>query len=480
MNYALLVSFVVYLLIILAIGLFASYRAKSHASSSQTDFLLGGRNTGWFLTALSAHAADMSDWLFMAFPAAVYLTGGYSLWIMVGLIGGMMLVWQCMAARLRTESERYHGVTLGSFLSNRFGDTSGAIAGVAAAISLIFFIIYLSAGLKGIGFVLKSAFNIDYHVGLVVAMAVVLTYTLVGGFTSIAVIDLFQGLFLLSMIVLVPLVAYGRVGGFTAIMDAVHVRGISLSLLPSFDFNTIASIILNPLAWGLGYFGMPHILTKFMGAKNAADLHKGKYVGLVWMLLALSAAALVGIIGLAYFPHGVPEKTELIFVKMTQSMFSPWVAGIILCALLAATISTVDTQLLVLAGIITQDLYYTFWQPRATMIHLKMVYRWALCVAAIFGLCCAWNEESTIMALVQYGWGGLGASFGPIMILALFCNRITKYGALAAMLVGCAVSCLWPFVAPYITAIPVYAIAPAYLCSFLAAYGISYLEKSVR
>jgi len=478
MHTELIFSFVIYLIFILTIGLVASYRNKivTARGKHSADFLLGGRSTHWFLTALSAHAADMSDWLFMAFPAAVYITGGYALWIPVGLLCGMFASWHFVAARLRTESEKYNGVTFGSFLSNRFSDKSGILSLVAAFISLFFLLIYIAAGLKGMGFVLKSIFYIDYHLGIVIAMAVVALYTSLGGFSSVAILDLFQGLFLLFMILFVPVYAYFQVGGWSTIADAAAFRGVSLALLPSFGMHHIMAIILDPLAWGLGYFGMPHILTKFMGTKDAAELHKAKYVGMVWQLLALSGAALVGIVGLAYFVHGVPGKTEFIFIAMAQNLFVSWLAGIVVCAVVAATISTIDTQMLVVAGIITQDFYHLFFNKSASTKELLVIYRGALIAAAVVGTMIAWYEESTIMALVKYGWGGLGASFGPIILLALYAKNINRYGALAGMIVGCLTSLVWTFIAPFITTMTIYMV-PAFTLSLVSAHLVSWLTR---
>lgn len=483
MHVELLVSFIVYLVAILLIGLVSSYYACHNAPASMqtansSDFLLGGRSTHWFLTALSAHAADMSDWLFMAFPAAVYLHGGHSLWIGISLLCGMFASWHFVAARLRTQSERYHGVTLASFLSNRFADTSGIFSLLAAVISLFFLVIYIGAGLKGMGFVLESTFQLDYHVGIVASMAVVVLYTCLGGFSSVAILDLFQGLFLLAMILIVPLCAYFQVGGLSNILHAATIRNVSLAPISQFDFYHVASIVLDPLAWGLGYFGMPHILTKFMGTKDATELHKAKYVGIAWQFLTLASAALVGIVGLAYFVHGVPGKPELIFIAMTQSLFTPWLAGIVLCAVVAATISTVDTQMLVVAGIITQDIYKMFFHRDASSQKLLTIYRIALFGAAMGGLAIAWHEGSTIMALVKYGWGGLGASFGPVILLALYSTTINRYGAIAAMLAGFLTTMMWDFIAPFIISMTIYSILPAFIMSFVAAYVVSWITAT--
>lgn len=472
-----IISFIVYLSIVLAIGIIAARKHSQKITEHSSDFLLGNRSTHWLLTALSAHAADMSDWLFMGLPAAVYLNGGYEIWIPIGLLVGMFSVWHFIAKRLRIASAHYHGVTLASYFKNRFSDTSGILIAICALISFFFFSIYLSVGLKGIGYVLKSAFHLDYHIGAFLAVIVVITYTVLGGFVSVAWIDLFQGIFLLLMLMLVPIVAFFNVGGLPAIYNAATLKNISLSLIPEFSWRGILSIILNPFAWCLGYFGMPHVLTKFMGADDPEQLYKAKYVGITWQLLATSSAVTVGLVGIAYFLQGVPGKPEFIFIEMTKGLFDPWFAGIVLCAILAATISTVDSQLLVLASIIAQDFYKNIFHKQATSKQVLFVYRCALVGAAFTGYAIAWNEESTIMSLVKYAWSGLGASFGPLMILSLYSTKINKYGAIAGILAGAFVSATWSIINPYITTLPIYSIVPGFFVGLITIYSISLMTQ---
>jgi len=473
----LLLAFIGYLALVAGIGFYASRFSKSAHNADLHDFMLGGRSTHWLLTALSAHAADMSDWLFMGLPAAVFLQGGMQVWIPIGLLCGMFGAWHFVARPLRIMSAEYGATTLASFFQKRYGDRQGFIGAVAALISFFFFAIYISVGLKGIGYVLETAFGIQYHIGIAIALAVILTYLLAGGFASVAVLDLFQGLFLLAMLLLVPIVAYFNVGGVAPILDAAALKNVSLSLIPEFSFFTMLSIVLNPFAWALGYFGMPHILTKFMGSANAADLHKAKYVGVTWQLLATGAAVMVGIVGIAYFQGVSLSKPELIFVLMAKELFTPFWAGIVLCAIVAATISTVDSQLLVLAGIITEDFYRGMINQHASHIELRRIYTGALIVAAIIGFAIAWHESSTIMGLVRYAWAGLGAAFGPLMLVALYSTYANKYGALAGIITGAVVAATWDLINPLVTTMQIYAIVPAYITSFAAIYGASFVTR---
>lgn len=474
-----IITFVVYLGIVLAIGIIASRKKIKtyHPEEQSTEFLLGNRSTHWFLTALSAHAADMSDWLFMGLPAAIYMHGGSQIWIPIGLLVGMFLTWQFIAKRLRVASEQYGGTTIASFFKNRLHDTTGTIGAVCALISFFFFAIYLSVGLKGIGYVLKSAFGINYHIGTFLAVIVVIIYTVLGGFVSVAWIDLFQGLFLLLMLMFVPIYAFFQGGGVSAIIEGAALRGVSLPLLTDFSWYGIVSIIVNPFAWCLGYFGMPHIVTKFMGSSDANELHKAKYVGVAWQFLALLSAVAVGLVGLAYFVDGVPGKPEFIFIEMAKNLFNPWLAGIVLCAILAATISTVDSQLLVLASIVAQDFYKNIFNKQATTEQIVAIYRYALIGAAFIGFLIAWNEESTIMSLVQYAWAGLGASFGPLMILSLYSKTINKYGAIAGIIAGAVISAVWQTLNPYITSMTIYSIVPGFITGLLVIYIVSWITE---
>lgn len=471
------VAFGIYLSIVACIGIYAAYKARSRSKNRSHDFLLGGRSTNWLLTSLSVHAADMSDWLFMGLPAAVYLQGGYACWIPVGLMVGMFLTWHYVAQRLRVSSQRYHAVTLASYFSARYGDKTGLISLLCALISCFFFTIYLSVGLKGIGYVLQSAFALDYHLGTLIAVCVVLVYTMVGGFVSVAWIDLFQGLFLLAMLIVVPVYAFFQGNGASSIVSAAAQQHVSLSLLPDLSWSGIVTVLLNPCAWSLGYFGMPHILTKFMGMQHPEHMYKAKYVGLLWQLCALLAAVGVGLVGIAYFAFSPLHKAEFIFIALTQSLFQPWFAAIVLCAILAATISTVDSQLLVLASTWAHDIYKQRWYPQASTAHVMSVYRIALVVSAGLGCMFAWNENSTIMGLVRYAWAGLGASFGPLLIVSLYSSYITRAGAIGGIIAGALTTACWDTVQPYITDIPVYAIVPGYIASWCVMYTLSWITK---
>lgn len=479
MQWQLITAFLLYISLVFIIGIISAWYYKKQLVLSDTgDFILGGRSTHWLLTALSAHAADMSDWLFMALPAAVYMAGGVEIWIPIGLLIGMYLSWHFIARPLRVSSEHYQANTIASYFKKRYNDTSGILGGLTALISFFFFSAYIAVSLKGIGYVLYAAFDIPYHGGIFIALFVILSYLLIGGFASVAFLDLFQGIFLLSMLLLVPLYAFfTHIGSFQLIHEAASLKNISLSLIPSWSLSSILYIICNPFAWCLGYFGMPHILTKFMGSADAEDMHKAKYVGITWQFLALSAAVAVGIVGIAYFTNGIPMKNELIFVEMAKSLFNPFLAGIVLCAILAATISTVDSQLLVLAGVIAEDFYKGFINKIASVQQIYRVYTYALFGASCVGFLVAWNEASSIMGLVRYAWAGLGGTYGPLMLCSLYSRYPNKYGAIAGMVTGGIVAAVWDLINPYVLPMPVYAIIPAYIANFCAIYLVTWITK---
>ncbi|HEV2916236.1 MAG TPA: sodium/proline symporter [Candidatus Babeliales bacterium] len=475
MYFEYIVAFVVYSITIISIGIFASYK-KKYASTDSIDFMIGGRSTHWLLTALSAHAADMSDWLFMGLPATVYLLGGTQIWIPIGLLFGMFCSWHFVAHTLRIATEQYRVYTLASYFKVHFKDHTGLLGITATLISFFFFAIYVSVGLKGIGYVLQSAFGMNYHIGICIGLCIILPYLLLGGFSSVAFLDLFQGLFLLAMLMLVPLYAYITLGGWHTIAHAIQEKGISLSLIPNFSLRSILAILLNPFAWCLGYFGMPHILTKFMGIENPEEMYKAKYVGIIWQLCATSAAVAVGVVGIAYF-NIVPGKPEFIFIEMAKSLFTPLLAGLVLCAILAATISTIDSQLLVLAGIVAQDLYKNIINPSASAKQVYTIYQMAIIAGALLGLISAWNEQSSIMALVQYAWAGLGASFGPLVLVSLYSSYPNSYGAFAGLITGAFVSGIWQYINPYITTIEIYSMVPAFCANIVMIYAVSWLSK---
>ena len=480
MNSIMLIPLVAYATVILVIGWFSS-RSQRGTVVNEGDaggFIVGGRKVGFWATALSAHKADMSDWLLMGFPAALYMKGMPAFWIAITLIIGMYCTWQFVAAQIRRQSEHYGAYTLSSYFEKRFNDRSGLIIIAAALIQLFFFIIYIAAGLKGTGMLLTSLFGIDYHIGAFLGGAFVVSYCLMGGYVAVAWIDCFQALFLLAMLIITPYCALRTLpGGLTDVVNALHNSGLSLSLIPDFSWATIIGTIAGPIAWGLGYFGMPHIISKFMGAKDPAQMHKSKYIGITWQILALTAAASVGLIGVAYFMNSPLAKPEMVFVEMAQHLFSPLFAGFVLFAILAATLSAIDTQMLVVSSIATQDMYQRFINPTATRSQSLKVFRTTIIVSFLAGYACAFNEHTSIMSLVQFAWSGFGASFSPLILMALYSTRINRFGAFAGIVAGGATATLWKLGHFTLYGITVNEMAPAFLASLVSIVLVSALTR---
>lgn len=471
MNVSIFFSFVFYFSI-LAVICYLSYRKKNTA----VDFILGNRSTNYWITAISAHASDMSSWLFMGLPATIYLRGGYNCWAAIGLFLFMFLNWHFIAPKLRQLSEETNSLTIPSLFETHLKDHSGIIRITSAILSLFFFSFYISSGMIGMGFLFESVFNINYHTGISIAIFFIMIYTFIGGYTTIAWTDFFQGLFLLFVIIFVPLIAFTYINGTSSIIEQAQANKISLSLLPDFSIHTFIQAFITAIAWGLGYFGQPHILNKFMGINNTRDMYKSKYIGMTWHFLSLTASIAVGYISIAYFKDHLVENTELIFVNLVQDIFPSFLAGFILCAILAATISTIDSQILVLSSVIEEDIYKKTLHKNSSSQQQLIVSRISIIVICLLSYFIAFNKSYTVYELVFYAWSGLGASFGPILILTLYFKPLNYYGATTGIILGGVSSALWhtlPLSLPY--TIP--AIIPGFAIGILSAILISLLSK---
>jgi SSS family solute:Na+ symporter len=468
MNSEIFAAFFVYFLVLLTIGLLAHKK-----QSSSTEFILGNRSLNFWLTALSAHASDMSAWLFMAFPAAIFLGGLSQMWAAVGLIAGMFCNWHFVAKKLRNETAKFDSYTLSTFFERRFFDSSGIIRILTALMIVIFMTSYLSAGLIAMGKLFETTFGIDYYIGLSVATLVAMTYTFSGGFITVAWTDLFQALFLLAMIILTPLVAYFSLdqGFFTISQNALD-KNISLSFLPSVSGEIFIEILFLILGWGLGYFGQPHIITKFMGIKNPDEMYKSKYLGMTWQITALIAAGFVGLVGIGVFKNGL-ENPELVFVHMVNGLFTPFIAGIILCAVIAANMSTMDSQILVSASVLSEDLYKHLVKREASPQNLLWASRMAVIITSLMALLLAFNKNSTVLDVVFYAWSGLGCAFGPLVLMSLYVPSTNKYGAIAGIIVGGGIVAFWGSINPWITERVVPAMIPGFSLSLLSIFIIS-------
>lgn len=427
-----------YFAVVLAIGVFSYSKNRTSA-----DFIIGSRSLNYWLTALAAHASDMSSWLFMAYPAMIFAFGLTKIWIAVGLILCMYANWQFIAPRLRLATEKSNSLTFFSYLESKFDDRSGWLCTVTALICFAFYTIYISAGLVGLGLLVESLFHIPYGLAVLASIVIALPYVLIGGYRTLAWLDLFQGIFLMIIIVAVPLFLMGKVGGWEAIASVASSKQLSLSLLPDFSFKSLLSVLLVMFGWGLGYFGQPAIITKFMGIKNPKEIPKSKYIGMSWMVISLAAATLVGLVGLAFF-NGVLENREMLFIHLVQSSFHPFLIGLILCAIFAASINVMCSQILVLSSSLGEDIYKRIFRKKASAREQLTVSRVSVVVVAALSFTIAFFKVSTIYALVLYAWSGLGSAFGPLLIYSLYTKRADKRVAWVGILTGSLVSAVWP------------------------------------
>ncbi|MFU8816985.1 MAG: sodium/proline symporter PutP [Pseudomonadales bacterium] len=436
MGWPTLTTFFVYLVGMVLIGV-VGYRLTDDLA----DFVLGGRRLGGGVAALSAGASDMSGWLLLGLPGALYALGMNQIWIGVGLAVGAYLNWQLVATRLRVYTEHAgDAITLPDYLENRFLDGSKALRLTSALVILIFFTFYVSAGMVGGAILFEQTFGLDYQTALWVGAAVIVAYTFLGGFLAVCWTDFVQGVLMLLALVAVPIAVVDAVGGWDAAVTTVG--AIDPGRLDAFHGMTVLGVV-SLLAWGLGYFGQPHILVRFMAVRSADEIPKARLIGMSWMVLALYGAIFTGFFGAAYFATDPLANPETVFIALTQALFNPWVAGVLLAAILAAIMSTIDSQLLVSSSALTEDFYRAMLRRRAGPREVVWVGRGAVTAVALLALWMAQDPESTVLGLVAYAWAGFGATLGPVVLLSLFWRRMTRNGALAGMLVGAATVVTW-------------------------------------
>ena len=456
----LLATFVVYLILMMLVGL-AAYRF----TRSLADYILGGRRLGASTAALSAGASDMSGWLLMGLPGAVYASGMSQMWIAVGLAIGAYLNWQLIAARLRRYTEvAKDSITIPGYLENRFRDQSSALRVVSALVILLFFTFYTSAGLVAAGTLFEDTFGVSYTLALGVGAAVILVYTLLGGFLAVSWTDLLQGILMFIALILVPVLTVMNLGGWSETVGAVG--ELEPGALDAFHDMTLFSII-SLMAWGLGYFGQPHVLTRFMAIRSPEDIPAARLIGIGWMAFALLGAIFTGFAGIAFFEGtGALDNEETVFMALIQAIFSPWVAGALLAAVLAAIMSTIDSQLLVSSSALSEDFYKRFLRPQAGERELVWAGRATVLGIGVFATLLALDPEAAVLDLVAYAWAGFGAAFGPVIILSVFWRGATRNGALAGILVGAVTVVVWDLLEGGI--FEMYEILPGFILGMLA------------
>lgn len=467
-NLGISLTFVVYILLMLGIG-YVAYRRTSNLS----DYILGGRSLGPMPSALSAGASDMSGWLLLGLPGYAYAAGYEASWIAIGLLAGTWLNWLLVARRLRTYSQAAgDSLTLPSFFENRFHDTSRVLRVVSAFFILLFFLFYTSSGLVAGGKLFETVFGLNYSTAVIVGTAAVVSYTFFGGFLAVVWTDVIQGLLMFAALLLVPIIAINADGGWAATEAAMNAKNPEfLNALTSADGSSLSLIaILSLLGWGLGYFGQPHILARFKAIRSEADIPAARRIAVIWSGLGLLGALLVGFAAIGYFDTPLDDG-ERAFMLLVDALFHPVMAGILLAAILAAIMSTADSQLLVSSSALAEDFYKALFRREASPGELVWVGRFAVMGIAILACILAFNPDSKVLELVSYAWAGFGAAFGPALILSLYWKRMTRAGAIAGIVVGGATVVIWGNISGGI--FDLYEIIPGFILATIAIVATS-------
>jgi len=475
-----IISLGLYFIVMLGIGLYAYRKSTSDVSG----YMLGGRSLTPSVAALSAGASDMSGWMLMGLPGAMYISGASSLWIAFGLIIGAFLNYIIVAPRLRTYTEVANdSITLPDFFENRFHDKSRLLRVVSSLVIVVFFTLYTSSGIVAGGKLFESSFGLNYELGLYVTAGVVVAYTLFGGFLAVSLTDFVQGCIMFIALVLVPVVVIQTVGGIDVVTESVS--SINPELLNIFSGMSLLSI-LSAMAWGLGYFGQPHIIVRFMAIRHVKDMPTARRIGMSWMIIALIGSMATGFAGIAYVAKtGMKlDDAETIFIVLSQLLFSPLVAGFLLAAILAAIMSTISSQLLVTSSSLTGDFYKAFLHKDASEKQLVLVGRISVLLVSLVSIYLAYDRDSTILKLVSNAWAGFGAAFGPVVIGSLYWKKMNRNGALAGMITGAVTVLIWIYAPITIDGKSLsslmYEIVPGFITCSLAIYLVSTFTADVK
>jgi sodium/proline symporter len=463
-----LVSIGIYLAGMLLIGWYA-YRKTSNL----TDYMLGGRSLGPAVTALSAGAADMSGWLLMGLPGGVYVTGLADAWIAIGLTIGCYLNWLLVAPRLRTYTQVANdSITIPSYLENRFKDNTKMLRIVSGIVILVFFTFYVSSGLVSGAVFFQSSFHTSYQTGLYIVGGVCIAYTLFGGFLAVSYTDFIQGLMMVIALLLVPAIGIFHTGGPVKTFETIH--SINPTILDLFKGTSLLGII-SAMAWGLGYFGQPHIIVRFMAITTVKEIKSARRIGMSWMIFSLLGTIFTALIGLAFFHQNHQyslKNPEAVFIQLGQILFHPLFAGFVLAAILAAIMSTVSSQLIVTSSALVEDLYKIVVRKDAKDKELVFLGRMAVLLVSLVAAALAFRQNNTILNLVAYAWAGFGASFGPTILLSLFWKKMTNWGALFGMIVGAVTVIVWKNVGLGDT---LYEIVPGFVFNLVVSVVVSYM-----
>lgn len=436
MSTATIISFSIYIIGMLTVGFYFYYRTKNIS-----DYVLGGRGLNPIVAALSAGASDMSGWLLLGLPGLMYTTGISGSWIAIGLTIGAFLNWHYIARPLRNFTEKLNdSITIPGFIANRYNSRNLRI--VSSIVILVFYTLYASSGLVGGAKLFEATFNLDYQTALISGTIIIVSYTFLGGFNAVSWTDFFQGILMMLALLIVPVIAITDIGGFSETIRVV--REINPDYINIWTGTTSIGIV-SLMAWGLGYFGQPHILVRFMSINKVENVKTAKYIGMSWMIISLVGSLMVGFFGIAYVAVNNVNlfDSEKIFITLSELLLNPWIAGFVLAAILAAIMSTIDSQLLVSSSCLTRDIYEKVIKQNAGDKELVWIGRATVIAIALIAFYISMDQDSTVLSLVSYAWAGFGAAFGPIIILSLYNKNISAGGALAGMITGAITVLIW-------------------------------------
>lgn len=472
-DFGVWVSLALYFILMIAIGIYAYFKQKNDVEG----YMLGGRNLSPAVAALSAGASDMSGWLLLGLPGYMYASGIVSFWIAGGLTLGAFANYLLVAPRLRIYTELAdNAITLPDFFANRFHDKTHALRLTSAIVVIVFFTVYTAASLVGGGKLFENSLGLSYELGLWITAGVVVAYTLFGGFLAVSLTDFVQGVIMLVAMLLVPFVAFSEIGGLSAGIATAQTVNPEL-------FNIMSGVTvmgaISLMAWGLGYFGQPHIIVRFMALRSHKDVPVATAIGMGWMILSLIGALMVGLSGVAYIHNkGMSlDDPETIFLVFSQLLFHPLISGFLLAAILAAIMSTISSQLLVVSSSLTRDVYKLFLDKEASEERQVLVGRICVVAVAVLAIIIAGDKNSSVLELVSHAWAGFGASFGPLVLFSLMWKRMNRFGALAGMIVGALTVIIWVYGGLTIGGKPandaIYSIMPGFLFSAIATVVVS-------
>ncbi len=463
---SILIPVIIYFCALMYMGFVGFRKTKNFA-----DYALGGRKLGPIIGAMNVGASDMSSWLLMGLPGAFYLFGLNQIWVILGLVSGSYISWKLIAVRLRQYTEMADdSLTLSSFLENRFEDKSGILSVISSSVIIFFFTIYIASGFVGSAKLFANIFGLSYDLALIISSILIISYAFLGGFLAVSWADLFQGLLMLFVLLITPFYAIYK--SPLSVGDFVNkINEISPTHLMPFHDLTILSI-LGSFAWGLGYFGQPHIISKYMAIKKAKEIPLARKICIWWMSLSMLGAAIVGLFGFVYFAHNPLAEAETVFIAMSAQIFHPLFMGLLVSAILAAIMSTLNSQIIICCSSLSKDFYQRFFHPQASQKLLLLITRLSVIIVALVAFMIALNSNSGVLQLVARAWAGLGAAIGPVILFSLFYSKTTKIAAIIGIISGALGAIIFSKFALFS-----YEILPAFLLSSLLIFITSYFDR---